>query len=259
MPKHLNRVMVTTATLGPGDITLGAPVAGYQSFSSGGAVNGDVIPYVITEGNNWELGNGTYSSTGPTLVRNPSASSDGGDPISLNGAAVVFSDQLAAFFNSLQALLDAPAAPTKVAMSKLTAAAATALPNNTVTQIAFATVAIAGGFRGAGTPANGFIIPATGVSLVRFSWQTTISPINATASVSFRVIDGLGGLRAINGGPRSTGGTTYDCISSGPVAVAGGETFTMSGFQNGGGAETMNDGFGTDFNRCFFAIEDLTP
>lgn len=150
----------------------------------------------------------------------------------------------------------------RVPYSKLTAAATTSVPNNTITLLTFGTEDIAGGFRGAGTPTNGFIIPATGVTHVRFSWMATVGPINSAGTVTFRILDGTAVLRVINGGARSTGGSTYDCLTTGPLTVTGGETFTLHAFQNGGGTEDGNAGFGTggsDIAKCFFAIEDVTP
>lgn len=86
----VNRAYVATATTGTGTITLGAAEAGYQTFAAAGVTNGAVVRYTIVDGNNWEIGSGTYSSTGPTLTRTPSESSSSGSAISLSGAAKVF-------------------------------------------------------------------------------------------------------------------------------------------------------------------------
>ena len=91
MAKLFNRAKVLTATTGTGTITLGDADGGYLSFADAGVVNGDVVRYVIEEGDNFEIGAGTYSSTGPTLTRNPSQSSEANDAkITLAGEAVVF-------------------------------------------------------------------------------------------------------------------------------------------------------------------------
>ncbi len=65
----LNSVRVATATTGTGTVTLGAAEAGYLSFSEAGAVNGTVYSYRLDDGNDFEIGRGTYSSAGPTLSR----------------------------------------------------------------------------------------------------------------------------------------------------------------------------------------------
>lgn len=86
----VNRAYVATATTGTGTITLGAAEEGYQTFAAAGVTNGAVVRYTIVDGSNWEIGSGTYSSTGPTLTRTPSESSSSGSAISLSGAAKVF-------------------------------------------------------------------------------------------------------------------------------------------------------------------------
>lgn len=65
-----DRVKVTTTTTGTGAITLGAAVTGFQDFSVIG--NGNTTYYTISDSvtGAWEVGLGTYSSTGPTLTRN---------------------------------------------------------------------------------------------------------------------------------------------------------------------------------------------
>lgn len=92
----VNRAKMTTATTGTGTITLGSAVAGYQSFANAGVTNGQTVRYVIEDGNNWEIGTGTYTSSGTTLSRTVSESSSAGSPITLSGTAVVFISATAA-------------------------------------------------------------------------------------------------------------------------------------------------------------------
>jgi len=91
MAKIFNRVKVSTATTGTGNITLGNAFVGYQTFAEGGALNGETVRYVIEDGNNWEIGEGSYSTTGPTLTRTVLESSNSDAAISLTGSARVFS------------------------------------------------------------------------------------------------------------------------------------------------------------------------
>jgi len=85
-----NRVLVSTATTGTGTITLGAGLAGYRSFGGAGIANGSIVRYLIIDGNNWEIGTGTYTSSGTTLSRTVQESSAGGTTaISLSGGARV--------------------------------------------------------------------------------------------------------------------------------------------------------------------------
>ena len=64
-----DRVKETTTTNGTGSVTLAGAVTGYQSFAVIG--NGNTTFYCIADqgGANWEVGIGTYSTTGPSLAR----------------------------------------------------------------------------------------------------------------------------------------------------------------------------------------------
>lgn len=67
MPTTFDRVWETTTTTGTGAVTLAGAVAGYQTFAVVG--NGGTCFYCITDDSDWEVGLGTYSTTGPTLTR----------------------------------------------------------------------------------------------------------------------------------------------------------------------------------------------
>ena len=71
-----DRVKSTTTTTGTGTITLGAAATGFQGFSVVG--NGNQTYYTITDGTNWEVGVGTYTSSGTTLSRDTVFSSSTG-------------------------------------------------------------------------------------------------------------------------------------------------------------------------------------
>jgi hypothetical protein len=86
----VNRAKVSTSTTGTGTITLGAAESGYQTFADAGVTDGDVVRYVIEDGNNWEIGTGTYTASGTTLSRTVSESSNSDAAISLSGSAVVY-------------------------------------------------------------------------------------------------------------------------------------------------------------------------
>jgi len=70
-----DRVQETTTSTGTGTITLAGAATGFQSFAVIG--NGNQTTYTIADasGSNWEVGIGTYTSSGTTLARNTVLSS----------------------------------------------------------------------------------------------------------------------------------------------------------------------------------------
>ena len=68
-----DRVKETTTSIGTGTITLAGAVAGFQSFAVVG--NANTTFYTISGGSQWEVGIGTYTSSGTTLSRDTVLSS----------------------------------------------------------------------------------------------------------------------------------------------------------------------------------------
>jgi hypothetical protein len=68
-----DRVRETTTTTGTGTLTLAGAVTGFQSFAAIG--DGNTTYYAITDGTDWEVGIGTYTSSGTTLSRDTILSS----------------------------------------------------------------------------------------------------------------------------------------------------------------------------------------
>jgi hypothetical protein len=73
-----DRVQETTTTTGTSDFVLGGAVLSYQAFSAIG--NGNTTYYTAFDPNagDWEVGIGTYSTTGPTLTRDTVLASSAG-------------------------------------------------------------------------------------------------------------------------------------------------------------------------------------
>jgi hypothetical protein len=78
-----DRVQENTTTTGTGTLTLDGAVFGFQSFAVIG--NGNTCYYTIVDGGAWEVGIGTYSTTGPSLARTTILSNSNGNtsPITL--------------------------------------------------------------------------------------------------------------------------------------------------------------------------------
>ena len=80
-----DRVKETTTTTGTGTVTLLGASTGYQSFSAIGNSNTTYYTIAATTGTEWEVGIGTYTSSGTTLSRDTVLSS------SNSGSLVSFS------------------------------------------------------------------------------------------------------------------------------------------------------------------------
>lgn len=90
-----NRVVVTTSTTGAVSAVLGGTLTdAFLTFAEAGISNNATVRYLITEGDDFELGTGTYSTTGPTLTRDTVivskiAGTAGTSKMNLGGNAVV--------------------------------------------------------------------------------------------------------------------------------------------------------------------------
>jgi hypothetical protein len=84
-----DRVQESTITAGTGSLTLDGAVAGFQSFAVVGNGNTTFYTIVDTQVGAWEVGVGTYSTSGPTLARTTILSNSNGNttPITLSSSA----------------------------------------------------------------------------------------------------------------------------------------------------------------------------
>jgi hypothetical protein len=73
-----DRVQETSTTTGTGTFTLAGASTGFQSFSAIGDGNTTYYTIALQGGNEWEVGIGTYTSSGTTLSRDTVLSSSAG-------------------------------------------------------------------------------------------------------------------------------------------------------------------------------------
>lgn len=86
-----DRVKETSTTTGTTDFALLGAESGFQAFSTVG--NGNTTYYTAVNGTEWEVGIGTYSTTGPTLARTTVLDSSTGSKVSFSaGTKMIFLD-----------------------------------------------------------------------------------------------------------------------------------------------------------------------
>lgn len=94
---YADRIKETTSTSGTGTMTLAGAASGYRAFSVLG--DGARCYYRVESGTDWEIGIGTYTSSGTTLSRDQIiASTNSGSAITLSGTSTVYHDVPAVFF-----------------------------------------------------------------------------------------------------------------------------------------------------------------
>jgi hypothetical protein len=109
-PTLVDLVKVLASTTGTGPITLGSNVPAFRGVEA--LVDGNTYSYSIQQEDNYEYGNGVYSSAGNVLTRGVEASSYGGSPIPLRvGAVVTFVALAASVAGGLPGIQGEPGAP----------------------------------------------------------------------------------------------------------------------------------------------------
>ena len=99
-----DRVKETTTTTGTGTVTLLGAATGFQSFSAVGNANSTYYTIVAQTGTEWEVGIGTYTSSGTVLSRTTVlSSSNSGSLVNFSAGTkdvfVAYPAKLAAFAN----------------------------------------------------------------------------------------------------------------------------------------------------------------
>lgn len=142
---------MTTPTTGTGTITLGSAVSGAQSFAACGITNGQTVRYRIFDSAAWEVGSGTYTTSGTTLSRTPTASSNAGSAINLSGSATVV-------VTALTADLPSESTPTDGTVS--TSAHLFALESGVLSRYSVSNFIAALDGAGLAVDGNGLLVPA---------------------------------------------------------------------------------------------------
>ena len=99
-----DRVKETTTTTGTGTVTLAGAATGFQSFAAIGNSNSTYYTIVAQTGTEWEVGVGTYTSSGTLLSRTTVlSSSNSGSLVNFSAGTkdvfVAYPAELAAFAN----------------------------------------------------------------------------------------------------------------------------------------------------------------
>ena len=114
MVKLVNRAKMKVASGGAGTLTLGTACDGYQTFAAGGVTDQDKLRYTIIDGNDWEIGVGTYTASGTTLARAPTESSNSGNAITCGSGAEIFVTMAAEDFSGNAAPLFTGSIPAEI-------------------------------------------------------------------------------------------------------------------------------------------------
>lgn len=96
-----NLVQQAIASSGTGTLTLGAAVTGFLTMAQAGAPNGAQVSYAILNGDQTEVGRGTYSSSAGTITRGVLRSTNNNALINIAGVATVIVTALAEDFNDI--------------------------------------------------------------------------------------------------------------------------------------------------------------
>lgn len=226
-----DRVQETFTTTGTGTISLGGAVTGYQAFSSV-CSNTDTTYYAATDGTNWEVGLGTYSTSGNTLARTTIlASSNSGSAVSWGAGTK----------NIWQ---DVPAVAFKAPKIQSFTSSGTYTPTTGMTSCTVEMVGAGGGGGGVGT--TSFSAAAGGGAGGYIRASLTAAQVGSSQTVTI----GAAGTAGPNtGGSGGTGGaTSLGSLLSCNGGAGGGFAAANAANGGGGGSATITTGTGVSIS-----------
>lgn len=213
-----DRVKETSTTAGTGTLTLAGAAAGFQAFSVIG--NGNTTYYTIVDPDtgDWEVGIGTYTSSGTTLSRDTILeSSTGGTAVSFAGNSkdvfVTYPAERAAFSDAVVTSVGGTGTVNGISLSGTVTSSGNLTLGGTLSGVNLTsqvtgTLPVANGGTGQTTYTNGQLLigNTTGNTLTKATLTagTGISITNGTGSISIAAtnngtVTSVGGTGTVNG------------------------------------------------------------
>lgn len=254
-----DRVKETTTSTGTGNLTLAGAMVGFQSFAAG-IGNGNQTFYTITDGIDWEVGSGTYFSSGTVLIRDAViASSNSGSKVNWGAGE----KQVFVTYPAAQAVYDFPP---NVALAGAVSASGALGSLNIVVPLLIDFVVIAGG-GGGGSNGSGYGGGGGGAGGYRASngpsggGAPSEAQVQVTPNTPYTVTVGAGGpvdsngsssvfsiKTAIGGGAGGLGSNATP--EAGSTGGSGGGGGTAQSGTGAGGAGTTNQGYAGGTSRA---------